>query len=304
MKTIDAIKGKEWEVLFNYGFKRTNNKHIDCVLCGKKKSFRLNEYQGRPAWICTCGSGDLFSLLIQATGMSFKFLANEIDKIIGNTQDRQAAPIRRDYEGELLALWKTLRPIKGTSVQRYLQSRGIYSIPPRAIKVSGNDQERKMIAVATNDAGVPRMTHTTYLQGDSKAQIETPKRWSRVDKDKDDSIQESIAIRMFDVQSCLGISEGIESALSAHVLYQCAVWSVLSTSVMKNFRAPPGVSHLIIFADVDNNGAGLAAAFVCGHANILAKNDVERVTIRYAQKGDMNDCLQCAQEINEFKLTK
>ena len=305
MITQDAIRGKEWAVLDHYGFRRTNNRHIDCVLCGKKKSFRLNEYKGTPSYICTCSQGGVFNLLMQFLDYDFKTLADEIDKIIGNTQDRSQIIQKRDYVGELVSYWKTLKPIKNTSAQRYLRSRGIYAIPNRSIKVYGNDQESRMVAVATDDSGKPVMIHTTYLSGDKKASIETPKRWSRVDKSREDSVQESIAIRMFEAQTCLGICEGIESALSAHVLYSCAVWSVLSTSVMKNFRAPVGVSHLIIFADNDKNGAGLSAAFHCGNANILAKNDVQRVTIRYPEEGgDFNDVLLEAQNIGEFKLTR
>jgi len=304
VNTSDAVKGREWEILNHYGFQRTNNKHIDCVLCESKKSFRLSEYQGKPAYICKCSNGDMFGLLMQVLGYDFKTLAKEIDILIGNTQEYHAPIVkRRDYVAELFQMWRGLKGIKGTSVNRYLNLRGIYKLPPRALKMRGDDKESQMIAVATDDAGTPKMTHTTFLQGDHKAKIEVPKKWGKVDKDNENSSQESIAIRLFDVQSCLAIAEGIESALSAHCLYEVACWSVLSTSVMKNFRAPAGVSHLMIFADADNNGAGLAAAFTCGHANIMANNDVKKVTVRFPESGDFNDVLQEHQKINEFILT-
>jgi putative DNA primase/helicase len=305
MKTQDAVKNREWEILHHYGFQKTNNRHIDCKLCESKKSFRLSEYQGKPAYICKCSNGDMFSLLMQVLGYDFKTLAKEIDILIGNTQDYHAPVVRRrDYVAELYQMWRELKGIKGTSVNRYLNLRGIYKLPPRALKMRGDDKESQMIAVATDDAGTPKMTHTTFLHGDHKAKIDTPKKWGKVDKDNESSSQESIAIRLFDVQSCLAIAEGIESALSAHCLYEVACWSVLSTSVMKNFRAPTGVSHLMIFADADNNGAGLAAAFACGHSNIVAKNDVLKVTIKHAESGDFNDVLQETQKIHEWVLTK
>ena len=177
-------------------------------------------------------------------------------------------------------------------------------MPMRAIKVSGNDEKSCMFSVATNDKSNPVMTHQTYLHGDSKADVEVQKRTSKVDKERESVIEESIAIRMFDVQTCLGISEGVESALSASQLYECSTWAVLNTNFMKKFRAPPGVEHLIIFGDGDSNGAGQAAAFVCGNANILTNNDVKKVTIRFPESGDFNDVLQEVQKINEFILTK
>ena len=305
MKTIEAVKGKEFEVLSYFGITQNGNKHQTCPICERKKKFRINVHNNTVMYICTCSSGDIFKLLMQTTGLDFKHLANDIDRIIGNAPDYEA-PItpRRNYEKELLQLWRTLKPVRNTSVQRYLNSRGIYKMPMRAVKVSGTDDKSVMFSVATNDKSNPVMTHQTYLEGDSKANVEVQKRTSKVDKERESTIEESIAIRMFDSQTCLGISEGVESALSAHQLYECVVWAVLNTNFMKKFRAPGGVEHLIIFGDGDSNGAGQAAAFVCGNANILCNNDVKKVTIRFPESGDFNDVLQETQKINEFILTK
>lgn len=303
MNTRDAVKGREWSVLSNYGFKRTDNRHIDCVLCGGKKSFRLNEYKGKPSYICKCSSGNMFSLLMQVLDYDFATLAKEIDILIGNTTTYQApiAP-RRDYEKELVDYWKTLKQVRGTSVERYLNSRGIYRLPKRAMKISGGDDKSIMFCVATNDKGNPVITHQTYLENDKKADIDVPKKTVKVDRERESVIQESIAIRLFETQTCLGISEGIETALAAHQLYECAVWATINSNFMKKFRAPPGVEHLIIFADSDKNGTGHAAAFSCGHANIMAKNDVKKVTIKWPDHGDFNDVIQEVQNIHEWIL--
>ena len=304
MKTIDIVKGK-WPFIFQqYGIEMTGRKHKDCPICGGKKKFRIDDKEGAGTWICVCGAGDGWKLLIEVTGKDFKTLARELDVLLGNAYSKEPIAPRRDYEGELFRHWKTLRPIKGTSVQRYLQSRGIWRTPTRAMKFSGSDEQSLMFCVATNDAGNPVITHTTYLEGDAKAKIDVPKRTQKVDRERESVIDESIAIRLFDSQTCLGIAEGIETALSAHQLYECATWSVMNSNFMKKFRAPSGVEHLIIFADSDNNGTGQAAAFVCGNANILANNDVKRVTIRWPDSGDFNDLLLEAQDINEFMLTK
>ncbi|PHS60943.1 MAG: DNA primase [Flavobacterium sp.] len=305
MNTIDAVKGREWEVLAHYGIKQQGKNHQNCPICERRKKFRLNEYNSTVMYICVCGSGDIFKLLMQTTGLEFKYLANEIDQIIGNAGNYQAPIVpRRDYEKELFTFWKTLSSIKKTSVERYLQSRGIYRLPARAMKVSGDDAKSIMYCVATNDAGNPVITHQTYLEGDSKAQIEVPKRTSKVDKERDTVIEESIAVRLFNVQTCLGISEGIETALAAHQLYECVVWATMNSNFMKKFRAPGGVEHLIVFADSDKNGTGHAAAFACAHSNIMAQNDVKKVTVRWPDLGDFNDVLQETQKIHEWVLTK
>lgn len=303
MNTIEAVKGREWEVLAHYGIKPTGPRHVDCPICNRKKKFRLNEHNGDVMYICVCGAGNIFKLLTQVTDQSFKHIAAEIDNLIGNTGTYQP-PItpRRDYEKELLEHWKTLRGVRNTSVERYLNSRGIYRLPKRAMKISGDDEKSIMFCVATNDQGNPVITHKTYLEKDSKAEIDVPKKTSKVDRERESVIQESIAIRFFDSQTCLGISEGIETALAAHQLYECVVWSTMNSNFMKKFRAPAGVEHLIIFADSDKNGTGHAAAFVCGHSNIMAKNDVKKVTIRWPDRGDFNDVLQEVQTVHEWKL--
>jgi len=304
MNTVDAAKGREFEILSYYGIKQHGKGHQQCPICERRKKFRINTHNETVMYICVCGSGDIFKLLMQTTGLDFKHLARDIDRIIGNTRE-YTAPIkpRRDYEKELFQTWKALSPIKNTSIQRYLNSRGIYKLPMRAMKMRGDDSQSVMFCVATNDQGNPVITHQTYLHGDNKAQIEVPKRTSKVDKERESVIEESIAIRLFDVQTCIGVAEGIETALAACQLYECATWATMNSNFMKKFRAPKGVEHLIVFGDADDNGTGQASAFVCGHANIMANNDVKKVTIRFPESGDFNDVLQEHQKINEFILT-
>jgi len=173
------------------------------------------------------------------------------------------------------------------------------------MKTTAATGKATIYCVATNDLGEPVMVHETFLDGAKKADVPIQKKMTRVEVDrKEETIYDSLAIRLFASQTCLGIAEGIETALSAHALYDCAVWAVMTSGWMKKFRAPVGVEHLIIFADSDKNGTGMAAAFVCANANLLANNDVTKVTIRYPQRGDFNDCILCAQEVNEFVLIR
>lgn len=115
---------------------------------------------------------------------------------------------------------------------------------------------------------------------------------------------QSVAIRMFPCSDVLGIAEGIETALSCKQIYKCNTWSTLNAGFMRKFKAPKGVKHLYIFADSDTNGTGLASAFECGNKNILANNDVEKVIVRWCEKGDFNDLLQHGQTVYEWVLSK
>ena len=62
---------------------------------------------------------------------------------------------------------------------------------------------------------------------------------------------------------------------------------------------------LYIFADNDVNGAGFAAAFECAHKNIMYKNDVETVIIRWREiHGDFNDIVQEGGKVLQMRVGK
>ena len=74
---------------------------------------------------------------------------------------------------------------------------------------------------------------------------------------------------------------------------------------MKKFRVPAGVKNFIIFADRDINSAtGLAAAMECAHANLMAKNDLDKVSIYWPDNGDFNDMLMNGDQVREMVFYK
>ena len=115
---------------------------------------------------------------------------------------------------------------------------------------------------------------------------------------------QNLSVKMFDADVCLGIGEGIESSLSANQLYGVPAWATLSTSLMKSFRAPRGVRRLVVYADNDRHGAGLAAAFDCANKNILSKNDVVEAVVKWPEAGDFNDHLLEPKKIFEWALRR
>lgn len=298
MQTLKAADGKWPEILNHFGIQMTNNRHIDCVFCGSKKSLRITDR----GWICKCGNGNHIEVIMKYTGLSFKDAACDIDSFINNKYRGKKTP----DQVNVIGLWKGLSPIQGTQAQRYLESRGIIDIPKRAMKFGQSHFDHQsgrtfgcITCVATDGRAEPCYIHRTLLDGDKKADIDSSKKLEKIKESVG-----GVAVRLTEVDTCIGIAEGIETALSATKLYKTKVWATLNTSFMKKFIAPRGVKHLIIYADSDSNGAGLSAAFDCGNKNILNDNDVERVTVMWPEIGDFNDLLFKQQKVYQWELKR
>lgn len=283
MKTVEAIKGREGIVLELFGLRITGNRHIDCGICGSKKSLRIAFHEGQLKYICKCGNGSILKYITESTGRLFQDVAGQIDRAIQNTYLKTPKP-------SLSSKFKRMDDLKGTDGERYLKSRGINILPQSGVKFS----KGAIVSVASDNRHNPVYVHKTFLDGDKKAQG-TARKLYKVGEG-------SCSIKLFPAAETLGVAEGIETALAVKQLYKVSCWSTLNTSLMKRFKAPDGVDHLMIFADSDKNGAGHAAAFECANKNMLANNDVKRVTIRWPELGDFNDVLQDANKVYEWRL--
>lgn len=328
IKTIDAMVGMEELIINHFNLPPiTGNRHYpgECPICSKRKKFRLHRYRDKVSYICVCGSGSLINLICERDGIEFKDACKEIDRIIGNDykpaikQQKQQEKIKLPRKEVLMNRFTAIHTLKGSNVEGYLKSRGIYQLPEMSVKYSHSEFDRAegrsfecMYAVATDEQMNIVYTHKTYLDGPKKAECNVNKKMETVNKYNlpcescGHEHAANVAVRMFPATDTLGISEGIESALSAHQLFGFPVWSVLNTSIMKEFKAPSGVSTLIIYADNDKNGAGLAAAFTCGHKNILSNNDISKVIIRTPSKidCDFNDMLNEPMTTVDYTLYK
>lgn len=318
-RTVDAVR-KYWPQVFEYyGLPPvTGKRHFkgECPLCGKKEHFRCDNENDTGSWICTCGQGDGWSLLRLATGKNFGTLAREIDTLIGNDSSSdiptKQAPVkssRARRHAQATQKFQHMQPLNGTHAQDYLRSRGINCLPQEWIRYS--DRQRAdggiyqgMIALATDDRASVCYLHRTLLDGGKKAAVSRQKQMFALQEDTYLDHAHSVAIRMFPASSTLGIAEGIETALSCRQIYGVNTWSTMNAGFMAKFIAPHGVRHLIIFTDMDKtSAAGHAAATACAKANLSAKNDVSRVSVRWCDNGDFNDLLvngaQCYQVVFE-----
>ncbi|EEE9946942.1 DNA primase [Salmonella enterica subsp. enterica serovar Uzaramo] len=312
MKTVDAAKGRWSEIFEYYGLPPvTGKKHFKgkCPLCGREGDFRCDDQDGRGTWICNCDSGDGMRLVTLTQKRPFYEICNEIDKLLGNSYQQVKTPVissAASLRQRVLNKFSKLQPLRGTSGEAYLNARGIFQLPVEAIRF--NEKQRhagrvyqSMYSLATDDKGALCYLHQTLLDGAKKADIGTSaKRLKSLQEDNYLSYAQSVAIRMFPVSSTLGIAEGIETALSCYQIYKVNTWAVMNSNFMKKFRTPPGVKHLIVFADKDKHSAtGQAAAFECAHANLLARNDLISVSVRWPDHEDFNHMLINGDQVRE-----
>ncbi|MBK5075163.1 toprim domain-containing protein [Budviciaceae bacterium CWB-B4] len=312
MKTVEAVKGNWGKVFKNYNLPPiTGKNHFKgkCPICGERGKFRIDDKNGTGSYICVCGSGQGWKLLQLTQDKDFETLASEIDILLGNKYEQGVylEPSKTDkIRNRLHNRFNKLPPLTGTNAELYLKNRYITSLPTQNVRYS--DKERNsysaIYSIATDAQGNYCYLHRTILDGAKKADITAPKLMTSLQEPTYLEHAQSIAIRLFPITSTLGIAEGIETALSCAQIYKCNTWSTINAAFMKKFKAPSGVNHLIIFADSDANGTGLAAAFECANKNLLSNNDVERVTIRWAEKGDFNDQLKNGCEVYEWPLMR
>ncbi|BDD52101.1 toprim domain-containing protein [Phytobacter diazotrophicus] len=317
MKTSEAAKGRWSEIFEYYGLPPVTGKNHfkgECPVCGARGKYRVDDRDGSGSWICVCGSGDGMSLLVKTQGKSFSAISTEVDQIIGNDYRHEKIPVHSSaarLRQRTISKFAKLAPLRGTAGAGYLQHRGITRLPADAIRFCDKQRHagkvyQALYALATDDKGELCYLHRTLLEGEHKAPLgESAKRQKSMQEENYLEYARSVAIRMFPVSSTLGIAEGIETALSCYQIYGVNTWAVMNSNFMKKFRAPAGVKHLVVFADMDRHSAtGQAAAFECAHANLLAKNDLLKVSVRWPDNGDFNDMLQNGDQVRELVFTK
>lgn len=312
MRTVDAVKGQWGRVFHHYGLPPITGKHHfkgACPICGERGKFRIDDKNGSGSYICVCGSGQGWKLLQQTQDKSFETLASEIDVLLGNTYEKNThiEPSKTDkLRNRVYNRFNRLLAIKGTNAEQYLNNRHITKLPEQWVKYSDNEGNgySAIYSIATDAYANYCYLHRTILDGAKKADITAPKLMTSLQEKNYLEHAQSVSIRLFPVASTLGIAEGIETALSCAQIYKCNTWSTINAAFMKRFIAPAGIEHLIIFADRDNNGTGQAAAYICANKNLLSKNDVRKVSIRWPEKGDFNDVLITGLKVYEDVLMR
>jgi putative DNA primase/helicase len=150
-------------------------------------------------------------------------------------------------------IWERGIPIKADDlVGRYLISRvGFVPEAPDALRKLPDKYTTWMVARATHPNAWGTL-HYTDMNPDAslrRRRHEGPR-----------PIGSAVRLMPIGDRGILGIAEGIETALSASVLFNVPTWAALDKHGLENFLIPDDVVALMIFADNDADGGGLMAA--------------------------------------------
>ena len=273
VKTADAAAGRWPGILQALGVDPAylRKKHGPCPICAGKDRYRFDDLRGSGTWICShCGSGDGFKLLQGVFGWSFSEAAKQVDRIVGTVPVGPITPERTDASKvrALHQVWNGSREVvHGDPVWRYLNRRlGIERVPAglrlhpalKYIDEDGRDlgQFPAMLARLQYPDGTGASIHRTYLTDDGdKAPVPQPKKIMAGKPLK------TAAVRLSGVETTLGISEGLETALAASIRFGVPVWAATSAALLESWVPPAGVERVLIAGDADASFTGQASAF-------------------------------------------
>jgi putative DNA primase/helicase len=256
-------------------------------------------------WTALCDYRDVkrslrrLGLLEQRTGEA----VDADPKAEAARRDKEAARLRKEQQAKrewARVLWRRAEP-NAAEVARYLsEGRGIdldriggvpvslrYQIDALIPETEPKQYGFAMVAAVTDALDDLTAIHETFLSfsgsakaglGDDKYIIGAPK---------------GGAVRLFDVAQQLGISEGIETALSAAELTGIPTWAALNTSCMVGFMVPPSVTSVVIFADRDPLTANGIRPGTVAAEDFAARLRQQRIECRIQYPalgyGDFND---------------
>lgn len=210
----------------------------------------------------------------------------------------QIAQVAQDGSVRALALWRETLPPEGTSVERYLRSRGITMPMPPTLrfhpallhKTSGLRLPAMIAAVCRFPHQKIVAIHRTYLAEDGrKAEV--------------DSAKMSLgpvgggAVRLAKANSRLAVAEGIETAMSVAQATDVSTWAALSSGGICSLILPPPPLAFEVTICADADPVGLEAA---RHAADRWTREGRRVLIAKPPEGtDFNDLLLARPQLAE-----
>ena len=298
MKTIDAAAGKWPSLLEQFGVDRgaLDGKHHPCPCSGDGiDRFRFADRNGSGSFFCACsndGRGGGFALLQCKTGRDFADLAKEVDKMLGN-DSRSERPDKADPLPLLRNIQARVRK-PGDAVREYLAGRklecpdSLREIPDLEYWNDGAMMGRypSMLGKIVDREGKPMSWHVTYLEAGAKAKAKV-----RVPRKVLPPVKtiRGCAIRLYPQGEVLGIAEGIETAIAAHMIASIPVWACISRGGLETFEPPEGVKEIVVLGDNDASFAGQAGAYKAAE-NLKRQGYAVQVAIPQAP-GDWNDAL-------------
>src|SRR5579872_4321553 len=198
-------------------------------------------------------SGDAVATYLARRGLPLSRLRERVPSVCEAGEGSAAA--RSARAGAPLSLTLPSRSATGPSLSREAGEGDCI----RSLAHARYDAARSfpaMLAAVTSPEGHLAQLHRTFLDGHgAKAPVEPAR------KLMPGTLPPGSAVRLAPASAHLGLAEGIETALSAMILFAHPVWAALHAGNLERFAVPDGVTRLTIYADHDESFTGQAAAF-------------------------------------------
>lgn len=293
-------------VLTNLGIdaRLFNGKHQPCLFCGGKDRARWD--RAKEFYYCSqCGHKQPIDMAIEHTGLSFKETTNLIRPTVMTTPLQIVKPAdTQQAEARIRKIHAGLKHITpDTATFLYLAKRGISVLPDADCyehpKLDYWEDGVKtgtypaMVSVFRTPVGEVSTLHITYLTKDGeKAPVPTDKKILPVMRPMAGG-----AIRLFEAEEVLAITEGIETALSVVKDYAIPCWAASSAQAMTNIVIPEFVKTIWVVADGDESFTGGKVAYDLANRLKVKEGKTVRVIIMinqepvedYGRKCDYND---------------
>ncbi|MGZ5029044.1 MAG: toprim domain-containing protein [Methylobacter sp.] len=293
------LAGKWSSVLQSIGFDESIFKgtHQPCVYCGGKD--RARWVKNKEYYLCNqCGHHQPIDMAIDHLGMPYKETVNYIRPNMGRYKMTTTTSTNDTAKNEarLKKINSELKVFAPDCVAlKYFASRGITKLPetdchfhPGLDYWEDGQNMGKFPAIVSKFrtlTGETSTFHITYLNHDgTKLDVSAPKKILPTIRPLSGS-----AIRLFPATDVLCIAEGIESALSVHILTGLPVWAAGNAGNMAAMDIPDSVKKIYIYADEDENYCGQQAAYTLAN-RLQVKGDRQFViVVRLFDRDEFND---------------
>lgn len=187
------------------------------------------------------------------------------DKALQNAEQAAGPPSAMPTDlwrrQQALRIWDEARPLSGTPAEIYLRRRRIALLPralrfhPRTPLGSGDEVDfRPAMIAALHDGGLHDEGRFVAIQRTFFDRVDARRARDLADPRMTLGRPDLAAVMLAPATSILGLAEGVETALSAMILFGVPVWATLGSERLHQIAIPARVSRLVLFADNDVAG--------------------------------------------------
>lgn len=293
----DDARGRWKSLLPQLGVpaKYLTGKHGPCPVCGGKDRFRWDDQDGKGTYYCNgCGSGTGVDLVMKVNKVDFLGARMMIEPLLPSSAIVVPKATKAGAIDVCVKTWGAGLPItEHDPAGRYLSGRGIrLSEFPKMLRfgprvaLKGDDDAvtyHPALLARLVSADASEMTVQRIYLNDDGTKL-GPK------KNTPGKFPIGGAVRLAPSAETMGIAEGVETALSASLLFDVPVWAALTAGNLARWEPPPTAKNIIVFADADASYAGQYAAYALANRLTVAKLHVD-VRIPEELDIDWNDLL-------------